>query len=159
MTTNSYLIKALESYPYDLEQCMESLNYAVSYDENNPIALCLYGRLNLEIFKDYALAEQYFRQALATDINYVETYAYFLDCLIVREDFEEAKKLIAFARKRKGIDHGLLFYYEATILERLCKFKKSLKVIKEAMKAAQTTSFMSDLEEMKIRIEKKIGLK
>lgn len=159
MTTNIYLIKALESYPYDLEQCMESLNYAVSYDDNNPIAFCLFGRLNLEIFKDYALANQYFRQALAADVNYVETYAYFLECLVIQEEFEEARKLIAFARKRKGIDHGILFYYEAIILERGCKFKKSLKAIKEAMIVAQTTYFMTDLEEMKKRVEKKIALK
>jgi hypothetical protein len=159
MTTNSYLIKALESYPYDLEQCMESLNYAVSYDENNPVALCLFGRLNLEIVKDYALANQYFRQALAADVNYTETYGYFLECLLIQEDMEEAGKFIAFARKRKGIDQGLLCYYEAVILERACKFKKSLKAIKEAMIAAQTTSFMNDLEDMKQRIEKKIALK
>lgn len=159
MTTNNYLIKALESYPYDLEQCMESLNYAMAYEDNNPIAYCLMGRVHLEIFKDYPAANSYFREALASDVDYVETYGYFLECLLIQADFEELKKLLVFAGKRKGTDRALLFYYEAMLLERQLKFKKALKMIKEAMIQAPSSSFMSDLEEMKRRVEKKIALK
>ncbi|MDF3027174.1 MAG: tetratricopeptide repeat protein [Fluviicola sp.] len=159
MTTNSYLVKALDYYPYNLEEALESLNYAMAYEENNPIALCLMGRVHLEIFKNYTEANSYFREALAASVDYLETYAYFLDCLLIQEDFEEMTKLLAFARKRRGIDRGLLFYYEALLLEKQMKFKKAQKMIKEAMLLAQTGSFMSDLEEMKKRIEKKIGLK
>lgn len=159
MTTNNYLIKALESYPYDLEQCMESLNYAMAYEDNNPIAYCLMGRVHLEIFKDYPAANSYFREALASDVDYVETYCYFLECLLIQADFEELKKLLVFAGKRKGMDRALLFYYEAMLLERQLKFKKALKMIKEAMIQAPSSSFMSDLEEMKRRVEKKIALK
>lgn len=159
MTTNNYLIKALESYPYDLEQCMESLNYAMAYENNNPIAYCLMGRVHLEIFKDYPTANSYFREALASDVNYLETYGYFLECLLIQTDFEELKKLLVFAGKRKGMDRALLFYYEAMLLERQLKFKKALKMIKEAMIHAPSSFFLSDLEEMKRRVEKKIALK
>lgn len=159
MTTNNYLIKALESYPYDLEQCMESLNYAMAYEDNNPIAYCLMGRVHLEIFKDYPAANSYFREALASDVDYVETYGYFLECLLIQADFEELKKLLVFAGKRKGMDRALLFYYEAMLLERQLKFKKALKMIKEAMIQAPSSSFMADLEEVKRRVEKKIALK
>lgn len=159
MITNNYLIKALDYYPYNLEEALESLNYAMAYEENNPIALCLMGRVHLEIFKDYPLANSYFREALAANVDYLETYAYFLDCLLIQEEFEEMTKLLAFARKRKGIDRALLCYYEALLLEKQLKFKKAQKMIKEAMLLAQTTSFMSDLEEMKKRVEKKIALK
>ncbi len=159
MTTNNYLIKALESYPYDLEQCMESLNYAMAYEDNNPIAYCLMGRVHLEIFKDYPTANSYFREAIASDVNYLETYGYLLECLLIQADFEELKKLLVFAGKRKGMDRALLFYYEAMLLERQLKFKKALKMIKEAMIQAPSSSFLSDLEEMKRRVEKKIALK
>lgn len=159
MTTNNYLIKALEYYPYDLEQCMESLNYAMAYEDSNPITFCLMGRVHMEFFKDYAQADHYFREALAANVNYVETYSYFFDCLLIREDFEEFKKLLVFARKRKGIEPGLLDFQQARLLERTGKFKKALKAIKTAMLNAQTSSFMSDLEEMKTRIEKKMALK
>ena len=53
MTANIYLVKALDYYPYNLEEALESLNYAMAYEENNPIALCLMGRVHLEVFKDY----------------------------------------------------------------------------------------------------------
>jgi tetratricopeptide (TPR) repeat protein len=158
MTANIYLVKALDYYPYNLEEALESLNYAMAYEENNPIALCLMGRVQLEIFKDYKLANTYFREALAASIDYLETYTYFLDCLLIQEEFEEMEKLVAFAQKRKGVDRGLLFYYEALRLEKQLKFKKAQKAIKEAMLLAQTGSFMSDLEEMKKRVEKKSQL-
>lgn len=159
MTANIYLVKALDSYPYNLEEALESLNYAMAYEENNPIALCLMGRVQLEIFRDYAQANSYFREALAASIDYLETYSYFLDCLLIQEEFEEMARLLVFARKRKGIDRALMFYYEALLLEKQLKFKKAQKAIKEAMMLAQTGSFMNDLEEMKRRIEKKMALK
>lgn len=158
MITNTYLIKALDCYPFNLEESLESLNYAMAYEANNPIALCLMGRVQLEIFKDYALADSYFREAIAANNNYLETYTYFLECLLIREEFEEMTKLLAFARKRKGIDRGIMLYYEAMLFEKQLKFKKAQKTIKQAMLLAQTNSFMSDLEEMKKRIEKKSQL-
>lgn len=56
MNTSTYLIKAIENYSFDLEQCYESLNYALSYEEDNPIALCLMGRLQDEYFGNPTLA-------------------------------------------------------------------------------------------------------
>lgn len=159
MITNNYLIKALDYYPYNLEEALESLNYAMAFEENNPIALCLMGRVQMEIFKDYALADSYFREAIAANNNYLETYPYFLECLLIQEEFEEMTKLLAFARKRKGINRAMMFYHEAMLWEKQLKFKKAQKAIKEAMLLAQTGSFMSDLEEIKKRIEKKMALK
>ncbi len=159
MTSNHYLMKALDYYPYNLEECMESLNYALAYEDNNPVAICLMGRVHLEIFKDYSGAIAYFREALAANVDYLETYGYFLECLLICEDFAEMNKLLDFARKRRGIDRSLMYYYEALLLERQLKFKKALRIIKEAMITAQTTSFMNDLEAVKRRIEKKIALK
>ena len=42
---NNYLFKALDAYPYDLEETIEALTYALSYDEKNTVALCLMGRV------------------------------------------------------------------------------------------------------------------
>ncbi|MNJ86485.1 hypothetical protein D3C87_39840 [compost metagenome] len=159
MTTNNYLIKALDYYPYNLEEAMESLNYAMAYEGDNPITLCLMGRAHLEVFKDYEQANSFFREALAANVNYLETYSYLLDCLLIQGDFEEMKKLLAFARKRKGIDQALMFYYEALLFEKQLKFKKALKTVKESMLLAPNGAFMSDLEEIKKRIEKKMALK
>ena len=49
---NNYVFKALENYPYDLEEVMEALNYALSYDDKNTMALTLMGRVYAEkLFK------------------------------------------------------------------------------------------------------------
>src|SRR5690606_41519380 len=40
---DKYLVQALDNYPYNLEDALTSLEYALSYDENNTQALCLYG--------------------------------------------------------------------------------------------------------------------
>ncbi len=34
---NTYLIKAIENYPYDLEATVESLQYAYSVDDKSPM--------------------------------------------------------------------------------------------------------------------------
>ncbi|MBP6238275.1 MAG: hypothetical protein KA270_13100 [Saprospiraceae bacterium] len=43
-----YLVKALDAYPYNLEEAIESLDYALSGDNNNAATLCLYGRVYAE---------------------------------------------------------------------------------------------------------------
>lgn len=48
---NSHLIKALESYPYDLESTVESLLYAYSVDNASPMVLCLMGRVQADVLR------------------------------------------------------------------------------------------------------------
>ena len=43
-----YLVKAIDAYPYNLEEAIESLDYALSGDNNNAATLCLYGRVYAE---------------------------------------------------------------------------------------------------------------
>lgn len=43
VTTDKYIFQALDAYPYNLEETVESLNYALSYDDKNAVALCLMG--------------------------------------------------------------------------------------------------------------------
>ncbi|CAG0906289.1 unnamed protein product, partial [Darwinula stevensoni] len=62
---------ALDAYPYNLEEAIESLDYALSGDNNNAATLCLYGRVYAEQLQDYATAKTYFQDALAADIKAV----------------------------------------------------------------------------------------
>ena len=57
---DKYLVQALDNYPYNLEDALTSLEYALSYNENNSQALCLYGRFLAEQFKQYEEAKPYF---------------------------------------------------------------------------------------------------
>jgi uncharacterized protein YfaS (alpha-2-macroglobulin family) len=47
-TIDKYLFQALDNYPYSLQETVESLDYALSYDEKNTTALCLYARIEAE---------------------------------------------------------------------------------------------------------------
>ena len=54
---NTYLIKTIENYPHDLEVTVESLQYAYSVDDKSPMTLCLMGRFQADVFKNYELAK------------------------------------------------------------------------------------------------------
>ena len=72
--TNNYIFKALENYPYDLEEVMEALNYALSADDKNTMALTLMGRMYAEKLYKYEEAIGYFKLALAEDIRALGIY-------------------------------------------------------------------------------------
>ena len=94
---NNYIFKALDAFPYDLEECIESLTYALSYDEKNTIALCLMGRIYSEQLKDFETAKLYFTEALTENINAFNVYPHYINVLLWNEDLKEAEKLIDFA--------------------------------------------------------------
>lgn len=155
MTTNTYTIKALESYRYDKEECLEALSYALSYDENNAVALCLMGRIQVEMFENYTLATDYFENALAADSNYAETYRHYLHLLVTKGDLEKAKAFLKFANSRIPHKQADLFIGEARILEREFKLKKALKMLKRAEKNAFSEDVLFEIDEMISRIERK----
>ncbi len=155
MTTNSYTIKALECYRYDKEECLEALGYALAYDENNAVALCLMGRIQMEMFENFELATNYFENALAADVTYAETYKHYLDLLITQGNLTKAKAFLKFASSRITYKQADLFIGEARIMEREFKFKKALKTLDRALKSAYSEITLEEIDEIKSRIERK----
>ncbi|XJR87409.1 hypothetical protein ACH34I_08880 [Elizabethkingia anophelis] len=43
-TKNKYYFEALDHYPYSIPDCVEALNYALSYDPQDADSLCLMAR-------------------------------------------------------------------------------------------------------------------
>lgn len=127
-SVDKYIFQALDSYPFSLEETIESLDYALSKDANNTTALTLYGRIYSEQLKDYEEAKKYFEQALSFNIHALETYGPYIECLIWNQDYAEAEKLIYFALSIKGID-------KTEILTKKVLFFESQLMIKEAKKA------------------------
>ena len=74
---DTYYLKAVSNYPWNLDEATENLNYALSYDEHHAPANCLMGRLYMEILKDFDKAGSYFEQAIINDLQYVDTYKWF----------------------------------------------------------------------------------
>lgn len=156
---NNYVFKAIENYPYDLEETMEALNYALSYDENNTMALTLLGRVYAEKLFKYGDALVYFKQALAENIHAYEVYIPYINTLLWNEDYQEAKKFVDFSLTVKGADKGTLYLKKAIICEYLKKYKKALTCIKLAKEHTYNNDFMYVIDQEKERIKNKLPKK
>lgn len=149
MTQNKYYFQALDNFPYNMQENIEALNYALSYDGQNTESLCLLGRVYAEVLKDYEMAKNYFAEALQENMDSVATPIHYLYCLINNEDYEEAEKLIAFALKIKGIDKATVYYQKSIIFEKKGELKLALKEIKNAKSFTYNDTFMSFLDSRK----------
>lgn len=156
-TVDKYLFQALDNYPYSLEETIESLDYALSYDDKNTMALCLYGQvLSNHLFK-YDEAKEYFRQAISININAIEVYSYYIYTLVLNEDYEEATKLIDFALTIKGINKVEILLKKVLLLESQKKFKKALKVLKETKLETLNSDYDYGMDETEKRLNKKVN--
>ncbi|MCD8404980.1 hypothetical protein LNI90_08735 [Tenacibaculum dicentrarchi] len=156
---NNYVFKALDSFHYDTEETMEALNYALSYDAENTMALTLMGRVYSEKLYDYTEAILYFKQVLAIKINAFEVYEPFVNALLWNEDIKEAEDFIDFALTVKGADKAVLYAKKSVLYEKLKKYKKALYFINEAKEHTFNTAFMEIIIEQKKRIKDKMPKK
>jgi len=154
-TIDKYISKALDAYPYDLVETIESLDYALSHDEKNAAALCLYGRIYSEQLPRYETAIAYFQQALASDLHAVEVYPFFIQTLLLNEDYDEAQKLIDFALQVKGIHKIEVLMKRAQLEELLLNFDAARATL-DQIEALALNNFYDDfLSETKKRIDRK----
>lgn len=153
---NNYVLKAIDAYPYDLEETVENLNYALSYESNNAYALYLMGRLQAEQFGDYEKAKYYFAEALASKMDFIKVYPRYILVLIWNHDFDEAQKLIDFAKTVKATQKGELLVLEAQLFECQEAYKKALKTFKKAKLFVYNNSFSSFIDSEINRIKNKI---
>ncbi|MDR6762316.1 tetratricopeptide (TPR) repeat protein [Flavobacterium sp. 2755] len=157
-TIDKYLFQALDNYPYSLEETIESLDYAFSYDAKNTMVLCLYGRIQAEQLMNYEEAKPYFQEALSINIHALEVYPYYLQTLILNEDYEEAQKLIDFALTIKGINKSDIYVKKAILLEAQHEFKNALKEIKNAKLHSLQFAYECNISDVEKRIEGKMDL-
>ena len=156
---NNYVFKALENYPYDLEEVMEALSYALSYNDKDTMALTLMGRVYAEKLYKYEEGIAYYKQALAENISAFEVYTPYINTLLRNEDYKEAEDFIDFALTVKGSDKALLYLKKAILYEQLKKYKKALTFIKLAKEYTYNSEFMDTVNEEKTRIKGKISKK
>ncbi|WP_439129525.1 tetratricopeptide repeat protein [Polaribacter sp.] len=152
---NNYVFKALENYPYDLEEVIEALNYALSYDDKNTMALTLMGRVYAEKLYKYQEAIIYFKEALAENIKAFEVYEPYINTLLWNEDYKEAEDFIDFALKVKGADKAILYLKKAILKEQLGKYSSALLFIKKAKEFTYNVDFMIAVKENEDRIKEK----
>ena len=156
LTKNKYYFEALDYYPYNLSECLEALNYALSHDPEDADALCLMGRIHSEVLKDYEKAKEYFEEAMYFDIANINTPQYYICCLLNNEDLEKAEKLIDYALKIKGIDQSNLWFYRSLLSEKRGSFANALSFLKEAEKFCYTSCSLEIVKERRKFIKSKM---
>jgi tetratricopeptide (TPR) repeat protein len=156
-TVDKYIFEALDNYPYSLVETIESLDYALSYDDKNTMALCLYGRVQADQLLRYEEAKEYFQQAISININAIEVYSYYINTLVLNEDYAEARKLIDFALTIKGINKTEILLKKVMLLESQKNFKKALKALKEVRLETLSNEydFLIDESEKRLNIKAK----
>ncbi len=156
---DKYLFQAIDAYPYDLQETVESLQYALSYNPKSTKALCLMGQVYAEQLQDYETAKAYYQEALAENIHAIDVYRHYIVVLLWNEDYEEAEKLINFAFTVKGIDKAVMYLKKAHLFEQKQEFKIAIKHLKKAKEFAYNSNFISYLAEEKSRIKDKMPKK
>jgi tetratricopeptide (TPR) repeat protein len=151
-----YLIEAIDNYPYDVTQAVESLNYALSSNPSCPHALCLMGRVHAEQMQNYQEAIAYFEDALKEDVRMAKVYPYYASTLIDAGYHNEAIRAIDFAVTLKGADIGQLLHLKMFAYEYLKKYKKAIKLSKEAIENGYNDGFVDRVKDTKARIKAKM---
>lgn len=158
-TVDKYIFEALDNYPYSLVETIESLDYALSYDDKNTMALCLYGRVQADQLFKYEEAKEFFQQAISININAIEVYSYYINTLVLNEDYVEATKLIDFALTIKGINKVEILLKKVMLLESQKKIKQALKTLKVARLETLSNEYDFLIEETEKRLNKKVNKK
>jgi tetratricopeptide (TPR) repeat protein len=133
-TTETYFLKALDQYADSLDECIESLNYALSYDADYAPALCLMGRIYTMEVKNYSMAEDFYTRALAADFEYSETYIYYAKLLLILDRQDELSVLLDSALKVPGMDKSTVYHVKALSYEYQGKFGETLDHLYRALK-------------------------
>ncbi len=154
-----YLCKALDAYPYDLEEAIEALNYALSYDDKNAKALCLMGKVYAEQLGEYEAAKECYAQAMASNMEVPYIYPDYVRTLIMNEDYGEAQKLLDFAMALKAADKAALYFYQGLLNEVQCEYKEAINAYKQAKKHGLNNEFIRRIEEEIGRVKGKLGKK
>ena len=155
---DQYYIKALDQYPYDLNETMENLNYALSYNKEHIGANYLMGKLHCEQLNQYIEAEEYYVAALASDPDNMKVCSEYTVLLIRMREFDKAKGLIAYTQKLKGVDISTIKAHKALINEYQLNYKKALKNYRKALLHAYDEDLINQINQdiKRVKMKKKI---
>ncbi|MGB1316172.1 MAG: hypothetical protein ACPG4Y_09135 [Chitinophagales bacterium] len=153
---SQYFIKAKENYQYAIDEALEALNYALSYDNEHAGAHCLMARYYSDYELNYDEAVYHFQQSLKYDVNYNETYYFYIDLLLKISEFKKAKNLINFAKNVKGVCMSCIIQREALLSEKLNNLKKAKQLLKLAIAISTINGEIHFLNSELVRVKNKV---
>lgn len=152
---DQYFLKAWEDYDYNLEEVVENLNYALSYDQEHAGANYLMGKLYMEKFQKYDHAEEYFISSMASEPDNINTCESYTWLMIKTKKYNEALKLIKYTYKLKGVITAEAMRMEALVNELMYDYHKSKLLLLGAMRESYDSDYIHFLEQELQRVEKK----
>jgi tetratricopeptide (TPR) repeat protein len=156
-TADTYLIKALDHYPWDLEETMEALGYGLAYNAEHPALLCLMGRVCADQLHQYTNAIGYYEDALSADLDYPETYYHYLNILVKMGQLDKAEKLSEQALKVAGIDKYTIYGWKSAMHEQREQYQEAIDMIDRCRKHCYNKPASDFLDEEITRINKKLN--
>jgi tetratricopeptide (TPR) repeat protein len=151
----NYLLKAKEAYPYAIEECVESLNYALSYDDESAEAWLLHGKVMLYFIKDYSSAEESLMQALSLDPQKSESYIEFIWLRINEGRYEDAQRILYQALKIVKTNVGEFYRLQSLLLEYEESYEDAIESLEIALEKTYNCGYQCFLEDEIKRIKNK----
>ena len=139
-----------------MEECIEALQYALSYDSCDVDALCLMGRVYSELLTDYETAKLYFQEAMNCDVTNLNTPKFYIKCLLDNEDLDEAEKLINYSLNIKGIDKTRILLHKSLFFEIQLDYENALIPLKEAIQFSYNKEMVDYLKQRQKFIKSKM---
>lgn len=155
---DQYYLKALDDYDYNFTEVLENLNYALSYDADHAGANYLMGKLYMEQFQQFDLAEEHFVSSMSADPENLKTCESFAWLMIKTQRYEEALKLIAYTLGLKGALLPELLRLKALTYELMRDYGQARIVLLEAISESYDSRYIDFLEDEITRVEKKQGM-
>jgi tetratricopeptide (TPR) repeat protein len=152
---DQYYIKAMDEYPYNLEESIENLNYALSYNSEHTGALYLMGCLYMEYLDELNKAEEYFELALSINpLNYKVNCKY-AELMITFRDYHKAEKLIQFTHSIRGRDIATVLRVESYLYEHKGLYIEAIRLLEKAKLNTNKYEYIEDINDDLMRVQSK----
>ena len=143
---DQYYVKAMDSYPFSLEEAIENLNFALSYDNGHVGANYLMAKFCMEQIFDYEQAEGYFKRAMGSDPYNQNVCMDYAMLLINMREFGKADKLIEFILGFKGVDLARVYHLVGVQYEYKHQYDKAIQYYEDALLEAYNEEVSNALE-------------
>ena len=128
---DTYFLKASDNYGYNMNEVVENIGYALSYNEEHAPTWCLQGRLMMDEMKNFHEAKRCFENAIFYNPSYIETYKYYTLLLIWTGDFEKAQIIINKGKRIKGMPLCVTIHRSAMIHELNGRIGEAIRILKK----------------------------
>lgn len=161
MGINTYevmYIQARDNYPYNVDECIEKLQYVIAADDEHAGAHCLMAQIYDEQLENYAQAQYYYEMTLYLDREYAPVYSNYAALLIKINDLEKAEKIIDRGLKVKGVDACTMMYLKGVLYEKYEMYSTAMELYTAAKKLCLNNYYMEAMDDQLKRVKEKMKL-